>query len=73
MILCSVVQPVWHCVCCGGTVDKLLPESFFTMQASTIDDEGLLDLSAASVALCPFCGILLQRSMPAFLLSTSPA
>ncbi|CAD6215191.1 unnamed protein product [Miscanthus lutarioriparius] len=72
MILCSVVQPVWHCVCCGGTVDKLLPESFFTMQASTIDDEGSLDLSAASVALCPFCGILLQRSMPAFLLSTSP-
>ncbi|XP_066359881.1 uncharacterized protein [Miscanthus floridulus] len=72
MILCSVVQPVWHCVCCGGTVDKLLPESFFTMQASTIHDEGLLDLSAASVALCPFCGILLQRSMPAFLLSTSP-
>jgi hypothetical protein len=42
------------------------------MQASTIHDEGLLDLSAASVALCPFCGILLQRSMPAFLLSTSP-
>ncbi|XP_066384530.1 uncharacterized protein [Miscanthus floridulus] len=72
MILCSVVQPVWHCGCCGGTVDKLLPESFFTMQASTIHDEGSLDLSAASVALCPFCGILLQRSMPAFLLSTSP-
>ncbi|PWZ55742.1 hypothetical protein Zm00014a_002432 [Zea mays] len=73
MILCSVVQPLWHCVCCGGTVNKLLPESFFTMQASTMHDEGSLDLSAASVPLCPFCGILLQRSMPAFLLSTSPA
>ena len=72
MILCSVVQPVWHCGCCGGTVDKLLPESFFTMQASTIHDEGSLDLSAASVAFCPFFGILLQRSMPAFLLYTSP-
>ena len=29
-ILCSVLQPVWHCVCCGGMVDKLLPQSFFT-------------------------------------------
>ncbi|XP_039848689.1 uncharacterized protein LOC120707755 isoform X2 [Panicum virgatum] len=75
MILCSVLQPVWHCVCCGGMVDKLLPQSFFTMQASHLDanqDEGSLDLSGPAVPLCPFCGVLLQRSTPAFLLSTSP-
>nr|CAB3478047.1 unnamed protein product [Digitaria exilis] len=75
MLLCSVLHPVWHCVCCGGMVDKLLPESFFAMQASPLDanqDEGSLDLSGAAVPLCPFCGILLQRSVPAFLLSTSP-
>ncbi|XP_023158246.1 uncharacterized protein [Zea mays] len=73
MTLCSVAQPVWHCSCCGGTVDKLLPESFFTMPLDAVrDDKGSLDLSAASAPLCPFCGVLLQRSMPAFLLSTSP-
>ena len=60
-ILCSVLQPVWHCVCCGGMVDKLLPQSFFTMQASHLDanqDEGSLDLSGPAVPLCPsaaFC------------------
>ncbi|RLM55731.1 hypothetical protein C2845_PM10G03430 [Panicum miliaceum] len=75
MILCSMLQPVWHCVCCGGMVDKLLPQSFFAMQASPLDvnqDEGSLDLSGPAVPLCPFCGILLQRSTPVFLLSTSP-
>ncbi|KAG2591480.1 uncharacterized protein LOC120673136 isoform X3 [Panicum virgatum] len=75
MILCSVLQPVWHCVCCGGMVDKLPPQSFFAMQAPPLDanqDEGSLDLSGPAVPLCPFCGVLLQRSTPAFLLSTSP-
>ncbi|KAL6840508.1 hypothetical protein ACP4OV_030318 [Aristida adscensionis] len=76
MRLCSVLQPVWHCVCCGGMVDKLLPETFFTMEASPWDDadrdDEWLDLSAAAVPLCPFCGILLQRSTPVFLMSTSP-
>ncbi|KAG2591060.1 uncharacterized protein LOC120675304 isoform X3 [Panicum virgatum] len=75
VILCSVLQPVWHCVCCGGMVDKLLPQSFFAMQASPLDadqDEGSPDLSGPAVPLCPFCGVLLQRSTPAFLLSTSP-
>ncbi|CAL4947921.1 unnamed protein product [Urochloa decumbens] len=75
MLLCSVLEPVWHCVCCGGMVDKLLPKSFFTMQASPLEanqDEGSLDLSGPAVPLCPFCGILLQRSMPAFLMSNSP-
>ncbi|KAL6615863.1 hypothetical protein ACP70R_038133 [Stipagrostis hirtigluma subsp. patula] len=76
MRLCSVLQPVWHCVCCGGMIDKLLPETFFTMQASPLDAAGAtdesLDLSAAAVPFCPFCGILLQRSVPVFLMSASP-
>ncbi|KAL6845634.1 hypothetical protein ACP4OV_025129 [Aristida adscensionis] len=75
MRLCSVLQPVWHCVCCGGMVDKLLPETFFTTEASPWKgdhEEESVDLSAAAVPLCPFCGILLQRSTPVFLMSTSP-
>ncbi|GJM93426.1 hypothetical protein PR202_ga09981 [Eleusine coracana subsp. coracana] len=74
MRLCSVLQPVWHCVCCGGMVEKLLPESFFTMPASPLDADGddSIDMSAPAVPLCPFCGVLLQRSMPEFLLSASP-
>jgi hypothetical protein len=42
MRLCSVLQPVWHCVCCGGMVDKLLPESFFTMPACPLDADPLI-------------------------------
>jgi hypothetical protein len=74
MRLCSVLQPMWHCVCCGGMVDKLLPESFFTMPSSPLDAEHYdsIDLLSPAVPLCPFCGILLQRSMPEFLLSVSP-
>ncbi|KAM0911223.1 hypothetical protein ACQ4PT_013606 [Festuca glaucescens] len=76
MRLCSILDPTWYCVCCGGTVDKLGPETFFTSTtASPLDanyDEKSLCLSAATVPLCPLCGILLQRSMPEFLLSVSP-
>jgi len=43
------------------------------MQASPLDaNQDELDLSGPAVPLCPFCGVLLQRSMPVFLLSTSP-
>ncbi|KAM0928780.1 hypothetical protein ACQ4PT_001982 [Festuca glaucescens] len=74
MRLSSVLQPVWYCVCCEGMVDKLVPGTFFTMTTSPLqvnhDDELLY--SAPVVPLCPFCGILLQRLMPEFLLSVSP-
>ncbi|KAL5222924.1 hypothetical protein ABZP36_027637 [Zizania latifolia] len=75
MRLCSILQPTWHCVCCGGTVDKLLPEIFFAMPASfwdTTHGNESLDLSAPAVPFCPFCGILLQRLTPDFLVSVSP-
>uniref|UniRef100_A0ACD6A937 Uncharacterized protein n=1 Tax=Avena sativa TaxID=4498 RepID=A0ACD6A937_AVESA len=74
MRLCSVLQPVWCCVCCGGMVDNLIPVTFFTMTTSPLDtnhDDELL-YSAPAVPLCPFCGILLQRLMPEFLPSVSP-
>ncbi|KQK20542.1 uncharacterized protein LOC100827917 isoform X1 [Brachypodium distachyon] len=74
MRLCSVLQPIWYCACCGGMVDKLVPETFFTMMTSPLggnhDEESLY--SAPAVPLCPFCGILLQRLTPEFLLSISP-
>uniref|UniRef100_A0A0E0N1B4 Transcription factor IIIC 90kDa subunit N-terminal domain-containing protein n=1 Tax=Oryza rufipogon TaxID=4529 RepID=A0A0E0N1B4_ORYRU len=75
MRLCPVLQPTWHCACCGRTVDKLLPEIFFTMPTSFWDvthGNESLDLSAPAVPFCPFCGILLQRIKPEFLLSVSP-
>uniref|UniRef100_J3L397 Transcription factor IIIC 90kDa subunit N-terminal domain-containing protein n=1 Tax=Oryza brachyantha TaxID=4533 RepID=J3L397_ORYBR len=76
MRLCSVLQPTWHCVCCGGTVDKLLPEIFFTMPTSFWDDaphgNESIDLSTPAVPYCPFCGVLLQKMKPGFLLSVSP-
>uniref|UniRef100_A0A0D9V4N1 J domain-containing protein n=1 Tax=Leersia perrieri TaxID=77586 RepID=A0A0D9V4N1_9ORYZ len=75
MRLCSVLQPTWHCMCCGGTVDKLLPEIFFTMPTSfweTHGNESLDFISSPAVPFCPFCGILLQRLTPEFLLSVSP-
>uniref|UniRef100_A0A0E0JMY3 Uncharacterized protein n=1 Tax=Oryza punctata TaxID=4537 RepID=A0A0E0JMY3_ORYPU len=75
MRLCSVLQPTWHCVCCGRTIDKLLPEIFFTMPTSFWDvthGNESFDLSAPGVPFCPFCGILLQRIKPEFLLSISP-
>ncbi|VAI12473.1 unnamed protein product [Triticum turgidum subsp. durum] len=77
MRLCSVLEPTWYCVCCGGMVDKLVPETYFTMKTSPLldaadpDDESSL-YSAPAVPRCPFCGILLQRLMPEFLLSVSP-
>jgi hypothetical protein len=55
-------------------VDKLVPGTFFTMTTSPlqVNHDGELLYSAPVVPLCPFCGILLQRLMPEFLLSVSP-
>jgi hypothetical protein len=55
-------------------VDKLVPGTFFTMTTPPlqVNHDGELLYSAPVVPLCPFCGILLQRLMPEFLLSVSP-
>ncbi|URD95126.1 WD40 [Musa troglodytarum] len=72
MRLCSVAAPMWFCMCCHRSAMDTMPKAFFTMSKpplGTDDDETKLDFCRP---LCPFCGILLQRSMPEFLLSPSP-
>ncbi|XXG76205.1 hypothetical protein AAC387_Pa08g0609 [Persea americana] len=66
---------LWFCKCCRRWVSKLAPQTFFTMSKSPLDLMSLIrstDLQEHPKALCPFCGILLQRLLPEFLLSPSP-
>ncbi|XP_065001685.1 uncharacterized protein LOC135634895 isoform X3 [Musa acuminata AAA Group] len=71
MRLCSVAAPMWFCICCHRSATDTMPQTFFMMSEppSGTDDEMKLDFCRP---LCPFCGILLQRSMLEFLLSPSP-
>lgn len=48
--------PLWFCMCCHRRAFKLAPEKLFVIPGPQ----------------CPFCGILLQRLQPDFLLSASP-
>lgn len=48
--------PLWFCMCCHRRAFKLAPEKLFVIPGPQ----------------CPFCGILLQRLQPDFLLSSSP-
>nr|XP_011462837.1 PREDICTED: uncharacterized protein LOC101299663 isoform X2 [Fragaria vesca subsp. vesca] len=48
--------PIWFCMCCHRRALKLAPETLFVIPGPQ----------------CPFCGILLQRLQPDFLLSASP-
>lgn len=74
MTVCPL-SPLWFCVSCNRWVSNLAPETFFTMlryppppmQKNLQKDEKIL-----SKPSCPFCGILLQRLQPDFLLSTTP-
>ncbi|KAJ4952327.1 hypothetical protein NE237_029159 [Protea cynaroides] len=65
----------WFCVCCQRRATKLAPWTLFTMSKTSIDLKSLTESNAFEVSLkpfCPFCGILLQKLQPAFLLSASP-
>ncbi|XP_050235832.1 uncharacterized protein LOC126685889 [Mercurialis annua] len=70
------VKPLWFCKCCSRQISKLAPEALFTMARYPQDFKSLMDssclLEKMSKPLCPFCGILLQRLQPDFLLSASP-
>ncbi|KAJ0958053.1 putative transcription factor WD40-like family [Helianthus annuus] len=71
MVVCSL-SPLWFCVSCMRRVSNLAPETLFTLlryPAPSVDQKGEIILSKP---LCPFCGILLQRLQPKFLLSTLP-
>lgn len=67
--------PLWFCKCCHRSVSNLAPESLFSMPRYPEDIKSLT-VSTSRVEFakpwCPFCGILLQRLQPGFLLSASP-
>ncbi|KAK1311653.1 hypothetical protein QJS10_CPA07g01109 [Acorus calamus] len=69
------ITPQWFCVCCQRWSAKLFPVAFFTSSGSPLDVEYEVEhraLPVRSKPLCPFCGILLQRLQPDFLLSAWP-
>nr|GMD81480.1 uncharacterized protein LOC109177286 [Ipomoea batatas] len=67
--------PSWHCVCCKRSASQLVPSALFTLPEYPSDFESFVGRCAHEKPvkpLCPFCGILLQRLQPEFLLSPSP-
>ncbi|XP_076905102.1 uncharacterized protein LOC143560762 [Bidens hawaiensis] len=71
MVVCPLT-PSWFCVSCNRRVSNLPPETLFTLvryPPPSLHKNGEIILSKP---LCPFCGILLQRLQPEFLLSTLP-
>ncbi|KAI3668899.1 hypothetical protein L6452_40116 [Arctium lappa] len=78
MIVCPT-SPTWVCISCNRRISNLAPESLFTLcrhpPSATLGQEGSANLQNAEVLskpLCPFCGVLLQKRQPGYLLSTSP-
>lgn len=66
--------PLWFCMCCQRRAFKLAPQVFFTMSRSPLDVRTynwVSELQVKPKPLCPFCGVVLQRLLPEFLLSTS--
>ncbi|XP_058086991.1 uncharacterized protein LOC131234044 isoform X2 [Magnolia sinica] len=67
--------PLWFCVCCQRWASKLAPRALFRMSKFPLDLRSLNESSSLleyPKPLCPFCGVLLQRLLPDFLLSASP-
>ncbi|XP_013608973.1 PREDICTED: uncharacterized protein LOC106315713 [Brassica oleracea var. oleracea] len=67
--------PLWFCKCCNRLTLELAPEALFALPSFPNDLKSLPEYSFSKVALkpfCLFCGILLQRKQPEFLLSASP-
>ncbi|XP_062119983.1 uncharacterized protein LOC133834398 [Humulus lupulus] len=73
MEICPIT-PTWFCICCHRRTSTLPPETLFALPGyPSLDFESPTALNNASPKpLCPFCGILLQRQLPDFLLSASP-
>ncbi|GMH29658.1 hypothetical protein Nepgr_031501 [Nepenthes gracilis] len=81
LLRCSVsmrvcpVTPTWFCVCCRRRASKLAPHQLYMMPGFPVDFMPLVRSENGNLCrkpLCPLCGILMQRSLPAFLLSPSP-
>ncbi|XP_023742787.1 uncharacterized protein LOC111890943 [Lactuca sativa] len=76
MVVCPLT-PLWFCVSCKRWVSNFAPESLFklTRYPPTVDfEKRCLTFQNGEILLkplCPFCGVLLQRLQPEFLLSTT--
>ncbi|XP_022642519.1 uncharacterized protein LOC106771179 isoform X3 [Vigna radiata var. radiata] len=69
------ITPLWYCVCCHRAGFRLAPEPLFRMSSFHVDSESFIKSSSQAVSskpFCPFCGILLQRQQPDFLLCPRP-
>ncbi|CAA7410944.1 unnamed protein product [Spirodela intermedia] len=71
MQVSSVHGLQWFCICCQRWASVLLPSSFFSSDGAG-HEIGRSALLYCCRPLCPFCGILLQRCAPNFLLSVNP-
>ncbi|KAI5657533.1 hypothetical protein M9H77_26326 [Catharanthus roseus] len=73
MMVCPITPP-WFCKSCKRWASHLAPPSLFSMSKYPSD----LNAPESSFCgkpikpFCPFCGILMQRLQPEFLLSPSP-
>ncbi|XP_060675543.1 uncharacterized protein LOC107404763 isoform X2 [Ziziphus jujuba] len=65
------LTPLWFCMSCHRQVFRLPPETLFALPEYPVDFKSSAT-NICSKPLCPFCGILLQRLQPDFLLSASP-
>nr|XP_025633276.1 uncharacterized protein LOC112727639 isoform X5 [Arachis hypogaea] len=67
--------PLWFCVCCHRVAFRLAPDPLFGMSSFQFDSDFVtksLSRAVSSKPLCPYCGILLQRRQPDFLVSPLP-
>ncbi|KAL7254393.1 hypothetical protein ACSBR1_008731 [Camellia fascicularis] len=75
MQVCPTTTASWFCLCCQRRTSNMAPQALFRMPSYPSDFKISTEssrLELLSKPLCPFCGILLQRLQPEFLLSTSP-
>ncbi|KAM0951387.1 putative transcription factor WD40-like family [Dioscorea sansibarensis] len=75
MQLCSITEPMWFCICCQRWAARLIPWSSFNTSETLLDEPFHNEsptVQGTLRPLCPFCGVLLQRLLPDFFLSTSP-
>lgn len=74
MLVCPVT-PTWFCICCHRSALHLARPVLFLMPKYPSDSSDVSEScnsKESTKPLCPFCGILLQRRQPEFLLSPSP-
>ncbi|CAN1266262.1 hypothetical protein LINPERPRIM_LOCUS12483 [Linum perenne] len=64
--------PLWFCKCCRRKAHKLAPDHLFKMPSFPKELTLASPVERSSSPFCPFCGILMQRLLPDFLLSSQP-